>query len=551
MSVEKVDIVLARDKDGNVIYPVTSEDAVLLRDGSYLSDKLDTLKIAENMSGKVNAVIKEVKDTLTELDELTEDSLVFDDELATSDLQVHDVTELLNSIENKMQILYRLAVIADEDEEISLIVEKTILENLELLKVEIEILKATIDNIGDEYTGKEIVYDDDEEYEPDGIILTGSLSEELIKLNNKLNNFKIHCDLNSKALRDELAGAIFKDPYNTKVYNFYTKEETLNTEEIKQFVLDSVTNIGTTMLDTFYDRKQIDELLSHKAPLSHSHDNIYVNEGQDLPATTVKFDDSEYLQSKYDDNRLVDHSHLQRTYVGTMENDYSLIDNEAEEIISEPSFEVETSRIVRVEREKKSTEIINPRGQIMTIIGDDITTANRRFVKYYDYIKQDLGLKQVNLQCIRFGTFAMIKNSEEKSILNKIEKVSDDTDIILVMAGINDVMYRSEVGNRNTLDDRYTIYGSINTMCKELLTNFPDKLVIFVTPTNTRDKDTTIVSDIIKEVCKIYAIPVYDNHELSGIYPKINGTLDGIHWNENTHKRVGKRLSKFIDSLNY
>ena len=119
------------------------------------------------------------------------------------------------------------------------------------------------------------------------------------------------------------------------------------------------------------------------------------------------------------------------------------------------------------------------------------------------------------------------------------------------MAGTNDIIYNCDLGSNTTRDDRYTVYGSINYICTELLTRFPDKLIIFITPTNTRDKDLTLISNIIKEICKVYSIPVYDNHELAGIYPKINGTVDGIHWNENTHKKVGKRLSKYIDSLNY
>ena len=547
MSVEKVDIVLARDKDGNIIYPVTSEDAVLLRDGSYLSDKLDTLKVAENISGKVNAAIREVEETLSELDELTEDALVFDDELATSELEVYDVTELLNSIENKMQVLYRLAIIADEDEEISLVVEKTILENLDLIKFELELLKSTIDNIGSDYTGKEIVYDDDEEYEADGTILTGSLSEELIKLNNKLNNFKIHCDLNAKELHDELANSIYEiDADGKKVVNFYTKAETYTRDEIRKLVIEMITDMDGVLLDDFYQKSEIDELLSHKAPISHSHDNIYVNEGQDLPASTVKFEDTEYLQDKYNTNNLVDHDYLQRTYVSTM-GDPSIPSFSIDEDILDTSLEINIRKGMKIERDISN----DPTGQTLTILGDDLTTANRRFVKYYDYIKEDLGLKRVELQCVRYGTFTITKDKEERSILNKLEKISDSTDIILVMAGTNDIIYNCDLGSNTTRDDRYTVYGSINYICTELLTRFPDKLIIFITPTNTRDKDLTLISNIIKEICKVYSIPVYDNHELAGIYPKINGTVDGIHWNENTHKKVGKRLSKYIDSLNY
>ena len=547
MSVEKVDIVLARDKDGNIIYPVTSEDAVLLRDGSYLSDKLDTLKVAENISGKVNAAIREVEETLSELDEITEDALVFDDELATSELEVYDVTELLNSIENKMQVLYRLAIIADEDEEISLVVEKTILENLDLIKFELELLKSTIDNIGSDYTGKEIVYDDDEEYEADGTILTGSLSEELIKLNNKLNNFKIHCDLNAKELHDELANSIYEiDADGKKVVNFYTKAETYTRDEIRKLVIEMITDMDGVLLDDFYQKSEIDELLSHKAPISHSHDNIYVNEGQDLPASTVKFEDTEYLQDKYNTNNLVDHDYLQRTYVSTM-GDSSIPSFSIDEDILDTSLEINIRKGMKIERDISN----DPTGQTLTILGDDLTTANRRFVKYYDYIKEDLGLKRVELQCVRYGTFTITKDKEERSILNKLEKISDSTDIILVMAGTNDIIYNCDLGSNTTRDDRYTVYGSINYICTELLTRFPDKLIIFITPTNTRDKDLTLISNIIKEICKVYSIPVYDNHELAGIYPKINGTVDGIHWNENTHKKVGKRLSKYIDSLNY
>ena len=51
-----------------------------------------------------------------------------------------------------------------------------------------------------------------------------------------------------------------------------------------------------------------------------------------------------------------------------------------------------------------------------------------------------------------------------------------------------------------------------------------------------------------------YALPVFDNNALSGIYPKISAnssawTTDGLHWNIKGHERVGRKLAQFLNTL--
>lgn len=56
------------------------------------------------------------------------------------------------------------------------------------------------------------------------------------------------------------------------------------------------------------------------------------------------------------------------------------------------------------------------------------------------------------------------------------------------------------------------------------------------------------VAKVVREVCEKYAIPVYDNYALSGIYSTNLSafTTDNCHWNDTAHEMVGKNLARFM-----
>ena len=139
-----------------------------------------------------------------------------------------------------------------------------------------------------------------------------------------------------------------------------------------------------------------------------------------------------------------------------------------------------------------------------------------------------------------------------------------DADIITVAGGVNDMGLNRTIGTIDNLndDDGLTFYSALRILIEGLINKYPNKLIIFITPANigantffnepnSQGKYVRDYANAIKEVCEIYGIPVFDNNTTSGVYPKIDihkttWTCDGLHWNDEYHKKVGKKLSNFI-----
>ena len=97
----------------------------------------------------------------------------------------------------------------------------------------------------------------------------------------------------------------------------------------------------------------------------------------------------------------------------------------------------------------------------------------------------------------------------------------------------------------------------MNLLCSTLREKYPTKLIVYITPHYQTTYRSSLgitsheISKAIKEVCYLYGICVYDNYQLSGIYPQneVNKTLyttDGCHWNDLAHEKVGKNIAKYM-----
>jgi hypothetical protein len=121
------------------------------------------------------------------------------------------------------------------------------------------------------------------------------------------------------------------------------------------------------------------------------------------------------------------------------------------------------------------------------------------------------------------------------------------------MCGVNDQTFSVPLGAMGD-NGSDTTYGALNLLCSLLKQKYPTKLVVFITPhyqTNYKHSGGITsyeVSKAIREVCEKYAIPVYDNFVLSGIYSTNLSTFttDNCHWNDTTHEMVGKNLARFM-----
>lgn len=184
-----------------------------------------------------------------------------------------------------------------------------------------------------------------------------------------------------------------------------------------------------------------------------------------------------------------------------------------------------------------------------TFYGDSLTEINFQYTKgYHKWVQEILGLTSYE----NFG----VSGYKISDVYNKVNSTTATGDIIFVMCGVNDENFSTPLG---TMGDATTstIYGSYDKLCSLLKSKYPTKIILFITPHyQTRyphnDGITSYeVSKAMKEVCEKYAINVYDNYAISGIYPqndtnKTTFTTDGCHWNDLEHEIVGKNLANYV-----
>lgn len=192
------------------------------------------------------------------------------------------------------------------------------------------------------------------------------------------------------------------------------------------------------------------------------------------------------------------------------------------------------------------------KGLTASFYGDSLTEVNGHYTKgYHQWIKELLELAS----CNNYG----VSSYTTENVYNKVVSVNDTADIVFVMCGVNDQTHSLSLG---TISDstKGTTYGNLNLLCGKLKEKYPTKLIVFITPHyQTRFPHNSgitsyEVSKAIKEVCEKYAIPVYDNFVLSGIYETNLSywTTDNCHWNDKAHEMVGRNLAKFmVDTFRY
>lgn len=185
-------------------------------------------------------------------------------------------------------------------------------------------------------------------------------------------------------------------------------------------------------------------------------------------------------------------------------------------------------------------------GKTASFYGDSLTENNRHYTKgYHAWIKEILGLASYN----NYG----VSGYTVSSVYNKVNSVTDEANVVFVMCGVNDQNSSVPLG---TLDDTTTgtTYGALNLLCALLKQKYPTSIIVFITPAyqtkypHSAGITSYEVSKAIREVCEKYAIPVYDNFVLSGIYDTNLSvfTTDNCHWNDVAHEMVGKNLARFM-----
>lgn len=194
-------------------------------------------------------------------------------------------------------------------------------------------------------------------------------------------------------------------------------------------------------------------------------------------------------------------------------------------------------------------------GKVANFLGDSQTddAGNYKSVFFYDWLKDILGLSATNNYGYS-GTTIMPIEGQNRSFLERYTSMSNDADLIVVWGGTNDYQYGHALGEVNDTANT-TFCGALNNLCKGLIAKYPQKSILFVTPTPRGNIASAVATqkeyaDAIIDVCAKYCIPVFDAFRKCNM-PIIADstrryTVDGLHLNNLGHEILGKSMANFI-----
>lgn len=152
---------------------------------------------------------------------------------------------------------------------------------------------------------------------------------------------------------------------------------------------------------------------------------------------------------------------------------------------------------------------------------------------------------------------------DTNDFITRIDKLPREASAVVVFGGTNDFCHGDApfgTFEDNTLD---TFCGALHCLSKALIERFPSAEIIFMTPLHRVDENIPnqsnglILQDYvnsIKRAAESYSFPVLDLYALSGMQPRIEVQNklyfdDGLHPNDNGHKRIAHKLIEFIKTL--
>lgn len=199
----------------------------------------------------------------------------------------------------------------------------------------------------------------------------------------------------------------------------------------------------------------------------------------------------------------------------------------------------------------------------ITFLGDSITygigsqeTVNDKPKSYVYYVEEMLGCQTENLSVAGCSLGAY---GGDTSIANYVQYIPDDTDIIVVMGGINDFLgYNSYYIDDNAEDGTYK--GEVINVMEAIRNRFPDKPVYFITLYQNRAEDIATVTGkglfssymgyqvTMAERYDINVIDMYGTGYLDNADDKSYGEFffDLIHPNDNGYRLIGKHVAAQI-----
>ncbi len=213
------------------------------------------------------------------------------------------------------------------------------------------------------------------------------------------------------------------------------------------------------------------------------------------------------------------------------------------------------------------------KGKTVLCLGDSVTagalasSAKKNFVSVLARLS---GAKVVNYGAGGSRIARQRKPSEnprlDRDFLLRADEMQSNADYVVVFGGTNDFGHGDAPLGCITDTDTASFYGCVYCLFEKLYSKYPNAKIVAITPMHRVSEyircekgDVEIpLSDYvraIKEVSAKLSVPVLDLYSSGNLIPDIpaNKQLffaeDGLHPNDEGHKRIAERLYKFILSL--
>ena len=165
--------------------------------------------------------------------------------------------------------------------------------------------------------------------------------------------------------------------------------------------------------------------------------------------------------------------------------------------------------------------------------------------------------QEMQMQGINLGV-----NGRSISTATHTAMASDDyvnlipltTKYLLVHCGTNDISVNVDLGDSDSTDID-TFNGAVNLFLDKVQTRVPNCKIGWITPYNRVNTNTITYVEALKERCKEFGVPVFDNTEKAGFnWNNTNQanllTLgDGVHLNDEGHSFEVTKYKEFLKTL--
>ncbi|MBO6178347.1 MAG: SGNH/GDSL hydrolase family protein [Selenomonadaceae bacterium] len=210
-------------------------------------------------------------------------------------------------------------------------------------------------------------------------------------------------------------------------------------------------------------------------------------------------------------------------------------------------------------------------GDSTTWGADGIGKGDGNAISWVSHLKTLIGVNDI-MNIGKKGSRFAITSDRKDSFVERVGKVRADSNVVLVMGGVNDFNNGVPLGALHD-GNKNTFYGAVEFVLTTLIAQNPSRDIVFMTPMkskfvhatkkypNSWEKNSQNLSaddyvNAMKEVCGAYSVPVIDMFNESGISPFAEAQQkkympDALHYNEEGYKRLAKRIAAGLRSVVY